>query len=98
MDSQNHTNPKLRPNPGLKLLDQVREVLRYYRYAERWRSPAAGSGGAADAGGSQVQRFVYAQHGRELMGLKSPVRAPPCSRREDTGSTSRRQLLPDLIV
>ena len=26
------------------------------------------------------------------MGLKSPVRAPPCARREDTGRTSRRQL------
>ena len=62
--------------------------------AERWRSAAAGSGSdvGADASGSQVQRLVYAQHGRELMGLKSPVRAPPCSLREDTGSTSRRQL------
>jgi hypothetical protein len=29
--------------------------------AERWRSPAAGSGNAADAGGSQVQRQRSAQ-------------------------------------
>jgi hypothetical protein len=27
--------PKFRPNPNLKLMDQVREVLRYYRYAYR---------------------------------------------------------------
>jgi hypothetical protein len=24
--------PKFRPNPNLKLMDQVREVLRYYHY------------------------------------------------------------------
>src|SRR5919109_1724669 len=35
MESQNNTTPKFRPNPGLKLMDQVREVLRYYRYAYR---------------------------------------------------------------
>jgi len=28
MESQNNTTPKFRPNPGLKLMDQVREVLR----------------------------------------------------------------------
>src|SRR5919201_6781940 len=33
MESQ--SKPKLRPNPNLKLMDQVREVLRYYRYAYR---------------------------------------------------------------
>ena len=33
MESQN--KPKFSPNPGLKLMDQVREVLRYYRYAYR---------------------------------------------------------------
>lgn len=27
--------PKFRPNPKLKLLDQVREVPRYYHYAYR---------------------------------------------------------------
>ncbi|MFA6412635.1 MAG: phage integrase N-terminal SAM-like domain-containing protein [Syntrophales bacterium] len=27
--------PKFRPNPNLKLMDQVREVLRYYHYAYR---------------------------------------------------------------
>ena len=27
--------PKIRPNPDLKLMDQVREVLRYYHYAYR---------------------------------------------------------------
>lgn len=35
MESQNKNTPKFRPNPDLKLLDQVREVLRYYRYAYR---------------------------------------------------------------
>jgi len=30
-----NTQPKFRPNPGLKLMDQVREVLRYYRDAYR---------------------------------------------------------------
>ena len=35
MESQNKNKPKFRPNPGLKLMDQVREVLRYYRYAYR---------------------------------------------------------------
>jgi integrase len=33
MESQN--KPKCSPNPGLKLMDQVREVLRYYHYAYR---------------------------------------------------------------
>jgi hypothetical protein len=33
--------------------------------AERWRSPAAESGSAADAGGSQVQRFVRCSAGLE---------------------------------
>ena len=61
---------------------------------QRHASPAAESqsDAGAEAGSGQVQAVVYAQHGRELMGLKSPVRAPPCSRREDTGSPSRRQL------
>jgi hypothetical protein len=27
------TPPRFRPNPDLKLMDQVREVLRYYSYA-----------------------------------------------------------------
>jgi len=27
--------PSFRPNPDLKLMDQVREVLRYYHYAYR---------------------------------------------------------------
>jgi len=27
--------PKFKPNPKLKLMDQVREVLRYYHYAYR---------------------------------------------------------------
>ena len=31
MESQ----PKFRPNPNLKLMDQVREVLRYHHYAYR---------------------------------------------------------------
>ena len=35
MESQKNTQPKFRPNPGLKLMDQVREVLRYYHYAYR---------------------------------------------------------------
>jgi integrase len=35
MESQSKNTPKFRPNPGLKLMDQVREVLRYYRYAYR---------------------------------------------------------------
>jgi len=33
MESQN--TPTFRPNPGLKLMDQVREILRHYRYAYR---------------------------------------------------------------
>jgi site-specific recombinase XerD len=35
MESQNRTPPTFRPNPGLKLMDQVREGLRSYRYAYR---------------------------------------------------------------
>jgi hypothetical protein len=30
---ENYT--EISPNPGLKLMDQVREVLRYYHYAYR---------------------------------------------------------------
>ncbi|HSF32171.1 MAG TPA: hypothetical protein VLK82_17085 [Candidatus Tectomicrobia bacterium] len=33
MESKKKDKPTFRPNPGLKLMDQVREVLRYYRYA-----------------------------------------------------------------
>ena len=33
MESQEKNKPKFRPNPGLKLMDQVREVLRYHHYA-----------------------------------------------------------------
>ncbi len=32
---ENKPKPKFRPNPDLKLMDQVREVLRYYHYAYR---------------------------------------------------------------
>lgn len=35
MESQNKKTPKFRPNPDLKLMDQVRQVLRYYHYAYR---------------------------------------------------------------
>jgi hypothetical protein len=35
MDSQSKISSKFHPNPGLKLMDQVREVLRYYHYAYR---------------------------------------------------------------
>ena len=35
MESQKNTQPKFRPNPGLTLMDQVREVLRYHHYAYR---------------------------------------------------------------
>jgi integron integrase len=35
MENQKKNTPKFRPNPGLKLMDQVREVLRYYHYAYR---------------------------------------------------------------
>ena len=35
MDIQNKNTPKFRPNPALRLMDQVREVLRYYHYASR---------------------------------------------------------------
>jgi hypothetical protein len=35
MASQKKNKPKFRPNPGLKLMDQVREVLRYHHYAYR---------------------------------------------------------------
>jgi len=31
--------PKFRPNPNLKLLDQVREVLRYHHYAYHTEQP-----------------------------------------------------------
>jgi hypothetical protein len=39
-----------------------------------------------------LQRLVYAQHGRDLRGVKSTVRASPCSQSEETGRTRRRQL------
>ena len=35
MESQKKDKPTFHPNPDLKLMDQVREVLRYYRYAYR---------------------------------------------------------------
>jgi hypothetical protein len=39
MESQPKNTPKnmakFRPNPGLRLMDQVREVLRYHHYAYR---------------------------------------------------------------
>jgi integron integrase len=35
MENQKKNTPKFRPNPGLKLMDQVREVLRYNHYAYR---------------------------------------------------------------
>jgi integron integrase len=35
MESQQNNTPKFRPNPGLTLMDQVREVLRYRHYAYR---------------------------------------------------------------
>ena len=35
MESQNNTQPQFRPNPGLKLMDQVREVLRSAHDADR---------------------------------------------------------------
>jgi integrase len=35
MESQKQNKPKFRPNPGLKLMGQVREVLRYHHYAYR---------------------------------------------------------------
>jgi len=35
MESQEKNKPKFRPNSGLKLMDQVREVLRYHHYAYR---------------------------------------------------------------
>ena len=37
-----------------------------------------------------VERFVYARHGRELMGLKSPV-SVPCNVVKRNKITSRRQ-------
>ena len=35
MESQKKNTPTFRPNPRLRLMDQVREVLRYYHYAYR---------------------------------------------------------------
>ena len=35
MESQGKNKPKFRPNPDLKLMEQVREVLRYQHYAYR---------------------------------------------------------------
>jgi hypothetical protein len=35
MESQKKHTPKFRPNPGLTLMDQVREGLRYHHYAYR---------------------------------------------------------------
>jgi hypothetical protein len=35
MESKRINTHKFRPNPGLKLMDQVREVLRYHHYAYR---------------------------------------------------------------
>lgn len=35
MESQKNNAPKFHPNPSLKLMDQVREVIRYHHYAYR---------------------------------------------------------------
>jgi site-specific recombinase XerD len=35
MESRKKNTAKFRPNPSLKLMDQVREVLRYHHYAYR---------------------------------------------------------------
>lgn len=35
METKQKSKPKFRPNPDLKLMDQVKEVLRYYHYAYR---------------------------------------------------------------
>lgn len=35
MENPKKNTVKFRPNPGLKLMDQVREVLHHYRYAYR---------------------------------------------------------------
>jgi len=35
MENQERNKPKFHPNPGLNLMDQVREVLRYHHYAYR---------------------------------------------------------------
>lgn len=35
MENQKKSKPKFRPNPDLKLMEQVREVLRYHHYAYR---------------------------------------------------------------
>ena len=35
MESHKKNPPTFRPHPGLKLMDQVREVLRFYHYAYR---------------------------------------------------------------
>ena len=35
MENQEKNKPKFHPNPKLKLMDQVREVLRYHHYAYR---------------------------------------------------------------
>src|SRR5262245_59947084 len=56
-----------------------RGISGYYLFAaaERWRSPAAGSGSEADAGGSQVQRFVRPSFGK---GQRfSPGPSPNCA-------------------
>jgi hypothetical protein len=33
MENQRNYTPKFRPHPGLKLMHQAREVLRYHHYA-----------------------------------------------------------------
>jgi hypothetical protein len=35
MESKKKNTHKFQPNPGLKLMDQIREVLRYHHYAYR---------------------------------------------------------------
>ena len=32
LNNNMETKPRFKPNPSLKLMDQVREVLRYYHY------------------------------------------------------------------
>jgi len=40
---------------------------------------------------SRLEHFVYAQHGHELMGCKSPVGEPKLTHHESIITTSRRQ-------
>jgi len=67
MESQNKNIQKFRPDPKLKLMDQVREVLRYYHYAYRTEQTY----------GQWILRYIYFFGGKthpNMLGAKDVER------------------------